>query len=73
MDIEESVMEEQPDLYPEPHPLSPEERAKILAKLKANFTAADLQRFTEVEDGISFEAVIKELEEIDRRRTREQK
>jgi hypothetical protein len=55
-----------PDYYPEPCPLSPEERTAALAKLKANFTAADLQRFTEIEEGIPFEEVIKELEEIDR-------
>jgi hypothetical protein len=73
MDIEESVMEKQPDLHPEPYPLSLEERAKILATLKANFTATDLQRFTEVEDGIPFEAVIEELGEIDQRRAREPK
>ena len=64
-------MKNGPEFYPEPYPLSPEKRAEILAKLKANFTAADLQRFTEVEEGIPFEAVLKELEEIDSLRARE--
>jgi hypothetical protein len=54
-------MEDKPDLYPEPYPMSPEERAKLYAKLKAEFSAADLQRFTEVEDGIPFEDVITQL------------
>ena len=56
----------EPEYYPEPCPLSPAERAAILAKLKAEFSAADLQRFTEVEEGIALEDVIKELEGIDR-------
>jgi nucleotide-binding universal stress UspA family protein len=59
------------DYYPEPWPMSAEERAAALAKLKANFTAADLQRFTEVEEGIPLEEIIKELEEIDRSMTQE--
>jgi hypothetical protein len=66
-------MEQKPDLYPEPYPLSPERRAELLAKLKAEFSATDLQRFTEVEEGIPFEDVIRELEEIDRRRAAETK
>jgi hypothetical protein len=55
-----------PEYYPEPCPVSPEERAAIIAKLKAEFSAADLQRFTEVEEGIALEDVIKQLEQIDR-------
>jgi hypothetical protein len=66
-------MQTESDFYPEPYPISPEKRAELLAKLKAGFTAADLQRFTEVEEGISFEAVIKELEQIADRRARGQK
>jgi hypothetical protein len=55
------------DFLPEPYPMTPEERAAALAKVKAEFSAADLQRFTEVEDGIPMEQVIAELEEIHRK------
>jgi hypothetical protein len=55
-----------PEYYPEPYPMSPEARAAVIAKLKAEFSAADLQRFTEEEEGISLEDVIKKLEEIER-------
>lgn len=66
-------MEDKHDLYPEPYPLTPEERAAWHAELKAKFSAADLQRFTEPEDGVPFEDVINDLEKIDRRRSRETK
>jgi len=46
-------------------PLTAEQIADLVAKAKAAFSAADLQKYTELEEGIPFEQVIKELEEID--------
>lgn len=53
---------------PEPYPMSPEaeEKAAALAKAKASFSAADLQLFTEEEEGLPMEEVIAALEEIQR-------
>ena len=43
-------------------PLTPEQYAAVMAKAKAEFTAADLQKFTEEEEeGIPMEEVFKEL------------
>jgi len=42
----------------------------IYAKSRADFTAADLQKFTEVEEGISFNKVLSELEKLHRNRKR---
>jgi hypothetical protein len=39
----------------------------IYAKSRAEFSAADLQKFTEVEEGIPFEEVLAELEELHRK------
>ena len=41
---------------------SEEERKAIEAKYMAEFTAADLQEYTEELDGVPFEEVIAELE-----------
>lgn len=38
----------------------------IYAKLRKSFTAADLQKFTEIEPGIPAEQVLAELEAMDR-------
>ncbi len=38
----------------------------IYAKSRREFSAADLQKFTEIEDGIPIEQVIAEMEEIQR-------
>lgn len=46
---------------------TPEERAAIEAKYKAEFTAADLQKYTEEDDVIVIEEVIRALEEKQRR------
>jgi hypothetical protein len=45
---------------------TPEERAAIEAKYKADFSAADLQRYTEEDDLVPFEEVIRELEKKQR-------
>jgi hypothetical protein len=42
--------------------LSPEELARAYALSKAAFTAEDLQRFTEVDEGIPMEVLMQELE-----------
>jgi hypothetical protein len=45
----------------------------IYAKLRRRFTAADLQRFTEIEEGIPAEQVLAELEAIHREETNKRK
>ncbi|HEV3203030.1 MAG TPA: hypothetical protein VGY77_01545 [Gemmataceae bacterium] len=47
--------------------LTPEELAEAYALARAAFTAEDLQRFTEVDDGISFADVLAELEEAEKK------
>ncbi len=45
-----------------------EERLRaIYAKSRKQFTAADLQKFTEIEEGVPFEQVLTELEEMHRK------
>ncbi len=46
---------------------TPEERAAIEAKYKAEFTAADLQKYTEEDEVVPFEEIIRELEKKQRR------
>jgi anion-transporting ArsA/GET3 family ATPase len=46
--------------------LTPEELKDAYALAKASFTAADLQQFTELDEGIPAEEVLKELEELQR-------
>lgn len=45
----------------------------IYAKALRAFTAADLQKFTEIEPGIPAEQVLAELESIDREETEKRK
>jgi len=45
----------------------------IYAESRRSFTASDLQRFTEIEEGIPFECVIKDCEEMHRRHERNKK
>ena len=49
---------------PEFRELTPEELKEAYALAKAAFTAEDLQRFTEVDEGVPAEDVLAELEEI---------
>ena len=42
-------------------------------KMRREFTAADLQKYTEIEDGIPMEQLIAELEAIHRQETRKGK
>jgi hypothetical protein len=52
--------------FPETRELSPEELREAYALAKAAFTAEDLQRCMEVEEGIPMEDFLKELEEMQR-------
>jgi hypothetical protein len=45
----------------------------IYAKLRKRFTAADLQKFTEIEPGIPAEQVVAEMEAIHREETEKRK
>jgi hypothetical protein len=45
----------------------------IYDRLRREFSAADLQKFTEIEEGIPVEQVIAEMEEIHRQLTRKRK
>lgn len=46
---------------------TPEERAEIVRRYKEQFTAAELQQYTELDPGTSFEEFLEELEEEQRR------
>jgi hypothetical protein len=52
---------------PEPREHSPEELAEAYALARAAFTAEDLQRYTETDEGVSADEVLAELEEAQRR------
>jgi hypothetical protein len=45
----------------------------IYAKARRALTAADLQKYTELEEGIPAEQVLEELEAVDREETRKRK
>ena len=45
----------------------------IYAKARKAFTAADLQKYTEIEEGIPAEQIIAEMEAIDREETEKRK
>jgi hypothetical protein len=53
---------------------SPAKKTKELhdlyAKMRRDFTAADLQKYTQIEEGIPLKQVIAEMEEIHRKLTR---
>jgi hypothetical protein len=44
--------------------LTPEEKKEALALARATFTAADLQRYTETDEGVPFDEFLAELEEL---------
>jgi hypothetical protein len=50
--------------FPEFREYTPEEQKEALALAKAAFTADDLQKFTELDEGIPVEEVIAEMEEM---------
>lgn len=47
--------------------LSPEELKEAYALAHAAFTAADLQRYTELDEGVPAEDVLREMEEAQKR------
>jgi hypothetical protein len=46
---------------------------QIYARAKAEFTAADLQKFTEIEEDIPMERVLAEMEKINQGKSRKKK
>jgi hypothetical protein len=52
--------------FPKPRELTPEEIKQAHALYKAQFTAADLQKYTEIEEGVPMEGVLKALWEKQR-------
>jgi hypothetical protein len=50
--------------FPEIRELTPEELKEVYRLGRESFTAADLQRYTELDEGIPFEEVLAELEEM---------
>jgi hypothetical protein len=53
-------------VFPDMRDLTPEEIKEAYALSRAAFTAADLQRYTEVDEGIPADEVLRELEETER-------
>ena len=58
---------EEVDKWPGPRELTPEELREAYALAKASFTAEDLQKYTEVEEGVPMEEFLEELEEAQRK------
>jgi predicted GNAT family N-acyltransferase len=52
--------------FPEIRELTPEELKEVYALARAAFTAEDLQRYTELDEGVSADEVLAELEEAQR-------
>jgi hypothetical protein len=50
--------------FPEFRELTPEELAEAYALARAAFTAEDLQRYTELDEGVPMEEVLNELERL---------
>ena len=59
--------------FPEIRELTPEELKEAYALADAAFTAADLQRFTEDDEGVPIEQVLEEMEEIHKQVEEEKK
>lgn len=57
--------------FPEFRELTPEELKEAYRLGREAFTAADLQKYTEVDEGIPFEDILEELEEAERRADQE--
>jgi hypothetical protein len=69
-DREETLMKilrpEEVTVFPEFRELTPEELKEAYRLGREAFMAADLQRYTELDEGIPFEEVLAELEEAQR-------
>jgi hypothetical protein len=57
--------------FPAFRELSPEELKEAYALARAAFTADDLQRYTEVEEGVSAEKILAEMEEVQKQADQE--
>ena len=53
--------------FPEVRDLTPEQLAEAYRLARSAFTADDLQRYTELDDGVPAEEVVAELEETQRK------
>jgi hypothetical protein len=51
--------------FPEIRELTPEELKEAYALARAAFTAGDLQKYTELDEGVPAEDVLRELEETE--------
>ena len=51
--------------FPEPRDLTPEELKQAYALARAAFTAEDLQRYTELDEGVPAAEVLRALEEAE--------
>ena len=52
---------------PTPRDLSPEELREAYALARAAFTAGDLQRYTEIDEGVPADQVLADMEEFQKR------
>lgn len=53
------------EFLPEPYPMTPEEKAAILAKYEATLSFEEIERlYSKEEEGIPFEKIIEDLEAI---------
>ena len=60
--------EDKCEFLPEPYPMTPEEKAAVLAKYKATLDFEELERlYSQEEEGIPAEQLLAELEAIHRR------
>ncbi len=60
------VRPEEVATFPPFRELTPEELQEAYRLARESFTAADLQKYTELDEGIPFEEVLAELEEAQR-------
>lgn len=58
---------EEVKVMPQPRDLTPEELAEAYRLAKEAFTADDLQRFTEIEEGTPVEQILAEMEAAQKR------
>jgi hypothetical protein len=63
----ELIRPEQAQRFPDVKELSADELKQAYELSKAEFTAADLQRYTEEEEGVSGEEILRRLEEQQQR------
>jgi hypothetical protein len=52
--------------FPEPRDLTPEQLKQANALARAAFTAEDLQRYAELDEGVAADEVLREMEELEK-------